>query len=227
MHLLNENVMIKDKIAEIRATLPEGVTMVCVSKYHPVEQIREAYDCGERDFGESRVQELVAKRQQLPDDIRWHFIGHLQTNKIKPLLPFVHLIQSVDSIHLLEAISDEAVRIGRVVDVLLEVHVAQEETKTGFAPEDIDSLEAIINLNHAPAFLREYPGVNIVGLMSMASHTEDLDRIRQDFERISAMHRKLFPRGGVLSIGMSDDFPLAIKAGSNMIRIGSHIFGDR
>ncbi|MCQ2334446.1 MAG: YggS family pyridoxal phosphate-dependent enzyme [Paludibacteraceae bacterium] len=219
--------MIQDNIAQIRATLPENVTLVCTSKMHPIEAIRQAYEAGERDFGESRVQELVEKQQQLPDDIRWHFIGHLQTNKIRQILPFVSLIHSVDSLHLLEAISDEAVKQGRVVNVLIEMHVAAEETKTGFDISDADALQAIVDLNHAPAFLREYPGVNIVGLMGMATHTDDLDRVRRDFAALSALHKQIFPSGGILSMGMSEDFPLAIAEGANMIRIGSLIFGQR
>lgn len=219
--------MISNHIAEIRSTLPEGVTLVCVTKFHPVERLMEAYEAGERDFGESRVQELLSKYEEMPKDIRWHFIGHLQTNKVRQIVPFVSLIQGVDSLHLLEAISDEAQKIGRVVPVLLEFHVAQEASKTGFAPDDVESLQAIVDLNHAPAFLREYPGVNIVGVMGMASNTEDTDRIRKDFSELAAINQFLFPRGGVLSMGMSDDFPLAIAAGANMIRIGSLIFGDR
>ena len=219
--------MIKERIAEIRSTLPEGVTLVCVTKFHPVERLMEAYEAGERDFGESRVQELVRKYEEMPKDIRWHFIGHLQTNKIRQIVPFVHLIQGVDSLHLLEEISKEAQKIGKVVNVLIEFHVAEELTKSGFSPEDADSLQAIIDLNHAPAFLREYPGVNIIGVMGMASNTDDLSRIRQDFEQLASLFRYLFPRGGVLSMGMSGDFPLAIPAGANMIRVGSLIFGER
>ena len=219
--------MIKERIAEIRSTLPEGVTLVCVTKFHPVERLMEAYEAGERDFGESRVQELVRKYEEMPKDIRWHFIGHLQTNKIRQIVPFVHLIQGVDSLHLLEENSKEAQKIGKVVNVLIEFHVAEELTKSGFSPEDADSLQAIIDLNHAPAFLREYPGVNIIGVMGMASNTDDLSRIRQDFEQLASLFRYLFPRGGVLSMGMSGDFPLAIQAGANMIRVGSLIFGER
>lgn len=219
--------MIKERIAEIRSTLPKDVTLVCVTKFHPVERLMEAYEAGERDFGESRVQELVRKYEEMPKDIRWHFIGHLQTNKIRQIVPFVHLIQGVDSLHLLEEISKEAQKIGKVVNVLIEFHVAEELTKSGFSPEDADSLQAIIDLNHAPAFLREYPGVNIIGVMGMASNTDDLSRIRQDFEQLASLFRYLFPRGGVLSMGMSGDFPLAIQAGANMIRVGSLIFGER
>ena len=219
--------MIKERIAEIRSTLPEGVTLVCVTKFHPVERLMEAYEAGERDFGESRVQELVRKYEEMPKDIRWHFIGHLQTNKIRQIVPFVHLIQGVDSLHLLEEISKEAQKIGKVVNVLIEFHVAEELTKSGFSPEDADSLQAIIDLNHAPAFLREYPGVNIIGVMGMASNTDDLSRIRQDFEQLASLFRYLFPRGGVLSMGMSGEFPLAIQAGADMVRVGSLIGGER
>lgn len=230
--------MIAEKIAEIRSTLPDHVTMVCVTKYHPIAMLQQAYDAGERDFGESRVQELLAKQTALPKDIRWHFIGHLQTNKVRQIVPFVHLIHSVDSIHLLEVISDEAIKAGRVVNVLLEVHVAEELTKTGFSPDDAASLQAIVDLNHAPSFLREYPGVNIIGLMSMATNTDNIDRIRQDFEKAASLYRLIFPsktntitgqptHDGILSLGMSEDYPLAIAAGSNMIRIGSYIFGER
>ncbi len=229
--------MIAEKIAEIRSTLPSHVTLVCVTKFHPIAALQQAYDAGERDFGESRVQELLAKQEAMPKDIRWHFIGHLQTNKVRQIIPFIHLIHSVDSIHLLEVISDEAVKAGRVVNVLLEVHVAAELSKTGFSPDDAASLQAIVDLNHAPAFLREYPGVNIVGLMSMATNTENIDRIKQDFEQAASLYRLIFPNkvntitgqphDGILSIGMSDDYPLAIAAGSNMIRIGSLIFGER
>lgn len=219
--------MIKERIAEIRSTLPEKVTLVCVTKFHPVSSLREAYDAGERDFGESRVQELVEKQKQLPEDVRWHMIGHLQTNKVRAIIPFVHLIHSVDSLRLLEVISSEAQKVGRVVDVLLEFHVAAEATKSGFGPDEAAVLQSIIDLNQAPAFLREYPGVRIVGIMGMATNTDDLDRIRQDFAELATIHRYLFPRGGVLSMGMSEDFPLAIAEGSNMVRIGSHIFGNR
>lgn len=219
--------MIKERISEIRSTLPDGVTLVCITKFHPVSALQEAYDAGERDFGESRVQELVEKQKRLPQDIRWHFIGHLQTNKVRQIIPFVHLIHSVDSLRLLEVISSEAQKAGRVVDVLLEFHVAAEASKTGFAPEEAEVLQTIIDLNQAPMFLREYPGVRIVGLMGMATNTDDTERIRQDFSELATIYRFLFPRGGVLSMGMSEDFPLAISEGSNMIRIGSLIFGIR
>jgi hypothetical protein len=218
---------IADNLAGIRETLPEGVTLVCVSKFHPASLIEQAYAAGERDFGESRVQELVEKQRQLAKDIRWHFIGHLQTNKVKQIVPFVSLIHGVDSLRLLEEINKEAVKIGRVVPVLLEVHVAQEETKSGFSVEEIADLAPLIELNHASPLLKEYPGLNICGIMGMASNTDDLDQVRREFRMLATIHKNLFPHGGVLSMGMSHDYKLAIEEGSNMVRIGSSIFGAR
>jgi len=218
---------IADNLAGIRETLPEGVTLVCVSKFHPASLIEQAYAAGERDFGESRVQELVEKQRQLAKDIRWHFIGHLQTNKVKQIVPFVSLIHGVDSLRLLEEINKEAVKIGRVVPVLLEVHVAQEETKSGFSVEEIADLAPLIELNHASPLLKEYPGLNICGIMGMASNTDDLDQVRREFRMLATIHKNLFPHGGVLSMGMSHDYRLAIEEGSNMVRIGSSIFGER
>lgn len=225
---------IADNIRQIRATLPPTVTLINVSKFQPIEAIQEAYDCGERDFGESRVQELVAKYEALPKDIRWHFIGHLQTNKVKQIVPFVHLIQSVDSWHLLEVINAEAAKVGRVVNVLLEVHVAKEETKTGF---DLSSFH--------PFSHSALPNVQICGLMAMATNTDDETEIRRCFREAKAINSKLSTSGRyetaslhstlstinydipILSIGMSDDYLLAIEEGSTMVRIGSKIFGGR
>lgn len=218
---------IAENIARIRETIPEHVTLVCVSKFHPIPLLQQAYDAGERDFGESRVQELVDKHKHLPEDIRWHFIGHLQTNKVKQIVPFVSLIHGVDSLRLLEEINKEALRAGRVVPVLLEVHVAEEETKSGFSVQEIADMQAIIDLNHAAPFLREYPGVNICGLMGMASNTDDEEKIRGEFEMLRTLAYNLFPHGGVLSMGMSGDYKIAIEEGSNMVRIGSSIFGER
>lgn len=218
---------IAENIAHIRAAIPQHVTLVCVTKFHPISYLQQAYDAGERDFGESRVQELVEKQKQLPDDIRWHFIGHLQTNKVKQLVPFVSLIHGVDSLHLLEEINKEALKVGRVVNVLLEVHVAEEVTKTGFSIQEIADLQPVIDLNHAPAFIREYPGVNICGIMGMASHVDNEEQIREEFRLLSTLFKNLFPHGGVLSMGMSDDYQTAIAEGSNMVRIGTSIFGER
>ena len=196
--------------------MPAGVALVCVTKYQPVSAAWEAYNAGERDFAESRVQELLVKKDALPADVRWHFIGHLQTNKVRQLVPFVHLIQSVDSVRLLECISKEAVKAGRTVDVLLEMHLAQEETKTGFAESDLATMEALIG--------EPLPGVRIAGLMTMASHTTDAARIRADFSKAAEYFRRLFHGGGVLSMGMSDDYPIAVQEGSTMVRLGSCLF---
>ena len=206
--------------------------MICVSKFHPNEAIIEAYQAGERDFGESRVQELLPKYEALPKDIRWHFIGHLQTNKVKQIVPFVHLIHSVDSLRLLECINREAEKIGRKVRVLLEVHVAKEETKSGFTPEELLSLDLpLSSLNH----------VEICGLMGMATNTDDEQEIRRCFQSIrqladtclSRYHADTTSTGytedteRIISMGMSDDYQLAIQEGSTMVRIGSSIFGER
>ena len=206
--------------------------MICVSKFHPNEAIIEAYQAGERDFGESRVQELLPKYEALPKDIRWHFIGHLQTNKVKQIVPFVHLIHSVDSLRLLETINREAEKIGRKVRVLLEVHVAKEETKSGFTPEELLSLDLpLSSLNH----------VEICGFMGMATNTDDEQEIRRCFQAIrqladtclSRYHADTTSTGytedteRIISMGMSDDYLLAIQEGSTMVRIGSSIFGER
>ena len=206
--------------------------MICVSKFHPNEAIIEAYQAGERDFGESRVQELLPKYEALPKDIRWHFIGHLQTNKVKQIVPFVYLIHSVDSLRLLECINREAEKIQRKVRVLLEVHVAKEETKSGFTPEELLSLDLpLSSLNH----------VEICGLMGMATNTGDEQEIRRCFQAIrqladtclSRYHADTTSKGytedteRIISMGMSDDYLLAIQEGSTMVRIGSSIFGER
>ena len=205
---------IQDNIRNVRAHVPAGVTLVCVSKFQPIDAIREAYEAGERHFGESRVQELKQKQAQLPADIHWHFIGHLQTNKVRDLIKLrPYLIQSVDSVHLLQAINDEAAKQGIIQDVLLEVHVAQEETKTGFAPSEISNFKSqISNLSN----------IRICGLMAMATNTEDETEIRRCFTEV-----KQLSDGGILSMGMSDDYTIAIECGSNMVRIGSTIFGER
>ena len=215
---------IANNIRNIRAHIPAGVTLVCVSKYHPVEAIREAYEAGERHFGESRVQELKTKVNQLPADIHWHFIGHLQTNKVRDLLKLrPYLIQSMDSQHLLQAVNDEAAKLGIVQDILLEVHVAREESKTGFSPDELAALRTQLSNN-------PYPHVRIMGLMAMATNTDDETEIRRCFTE-AANSQKLIanslPSKTVLSMGMSDDYRLAIECGSTMVRIGSTIFGER
>ena len=215
---------ITSKISQIRATLPADVTLVAVSKFHPVEAISEAYAAGQRVFGESRVQELMAKYEQLPKDIEWQMIGHLQTNKVRAIAPFISLIQSVDSQRLLECIDREAERCGRVIDCLLEVHVTAEESKSGW---DVDSLRDYL----ASGAISELKSVRIRGVMGMATFTEDMAVVRADFERIAAIKRELEPlfdsSFDILSMGMSDDYPLAVECGSTMVRIGSSIFGSR
>lgn len=213
---------------DIRATLPEGVELVAVSKFHPAEAIREAYDAGQRLFGESRTQELEAKMKELPADIRWHFIGHLQTNKVRRLIETrqVALIESVDSERLLRLIDDESARAGIVSRVLLQLHVAAEETKFGFSPDEL------IEFFSRKAY-ESLRATHICGVMAMASNTDDTDRVRADFRlaadtkaRISALCPDL--RGfDILSMGMSHDYPMAIEEGANLVRVGTAIFGDR
>ena len=215
---------ISSKILEIRNSLPERVVLVAVSKFHPVEAINEAYAVGQRVFGESRVQELTAKYEQLPKDIKWQMIGHLQTNKVRAIAPFVSLIQSVDSQRLLECINREAERCGRVIDCLLEVHVTDEQSKSGW---DVNELRGYLR----SGAIADLKNVRIRGVMGMATFTDDEAVIRADFEHIAAIKRELEPLFGeefnILSMGMSDDYPIAIEYGSTMVRVGSMIFGER
>lgn len=219
--------MIAERIKELHASLPAGVRLCAVSKYHPVEMIREAYDAGQRIFGESHVQELQQKHLIMPPDIEWHFIGHLQTNKVKYLAPYVSLIHSVDSPRLLCEISRQALRQGRRIPCLLQLHVAREETKFGFAPEEC--LDYLRSGEYA-----SLPGVQIAGMMCMATNTEDEARIREDFHTVYLLFRQClaeFPDLAadmkIRSWGMSGDYRIAIEEGSNMVRIGSSIFGPR
>lgn len=218
---------IAENIVRLHSELPENVTLVAVSKFHPVEALKQAYDAGQRHFGESRAAEMVDKARQLPEDICWHFIGHLQTNKVRQIVPYVSLIHSIDSARLLKLVSDEAVRANRVVDVLLQAHVADEDTKTGFMP---DELMMFANGYDSA----QYPGVRICGLMGMATNTDDTERVTTDFNALQSLfgHVKNTPVGdngqfSVLSMGMSHDYTLALQCGANMVRIGSMIFGDR
>lgn len=218
---------IQQQISLHRQCIPQYVTLVCVSKFQPAEAIMQAYAMGERDFGESRVQELLQKQQLLPNDIRWHFIGHLQTNKVRMIIPFVHLIHSVDSIRLLECINKEAEKIQRRIRVLLEVHVAQEDTKSGFTPEEL--LHVATTLTTDP-----YPWVEICGIMGMATNTDDESEWRRCFRAIASLAYHLPPiayrsqsERPQISMGMSDDYLVAIEEGSTMVRIGSSIFGER
>ena len=215
---------IASKIGDIRTTLPAEVELVAVSKFHPAEVIMEAYTTGQRVFGESRVQELTAKYEQLPKDIEWQMIGHLQTNKVRAIAPFISLIQSVDSVRLLECINREAGRCDRVIDCLLEVHIAAEESKSGW---DVDDLREYL---HSGA-IAELKNIRIRGVMGMATYTDDMAVVRADFERIAVVKREIEPMFGetfdILSMGMSDDYPIAVECGSTMVRVGSKIFGER
>lgn len=212
---------ISSNILRLRGELPEGVRLVAVSKFHPVEAVREAYNAGQRLFGESRVDEVVAKAAAMPADCVWRFIGHVQTNKLRRLLPAVQVIESVDSERLLRLISDEAVRLERSVDVLLQVHVAAEETKTGFLPDDLINCARVCE---------GLPNVNIRGVMGMATNTDDLARVKADFAAIAECRRRLcqvIPSATELSMGMSGDWPIAVAYGATLVRIGTDIFGSR
>lgn len=219
--------MVSERIKAILDTLPQGVQLCAVSKYHPAEMIQEAYDAGQRIFGESHVQELQQKYAILPNDIEWHFIGHLQTNKVKYIAPYISLIHSVDSERLLHEINKQALRNNRQIRCLLQLHVAQEETKFGFTPQEcLDYLRI--------GEYRSLAGISIAGIMCMATNTEDEERIRQDFATANNFFQqcqKEFPDLALSmkfrSWGMSDDFQLAIEQGSNIIRIGNSIFGHR
>lgn len=212
----------------VRGTLPQGVRLVAVSKFHPLDKLMEAYNAGQRAFGESRVQEIVQKIPQMPADVRWHFIGHLQTNKVRQLLAThaIDLIESVDSEHLLAAIDREAERLGIVARVLMQVHVAAEETKFGFSPLEL------LHYFRDRRF-EKLKATHICGIMAMASNTDDAERVKADFAAAAALKRQILDmcpdlRGfDHLSMGMSDDYPLAIAAGADIVRVGSKIFGLR
>lgn len=217
---------VAENLREVLAELPEGVRLVAVSKFHPVEALREAYEAGQRRFGESRVQELLAKEPAMPGDVEWHFIGHLQTNKVRMLMGKTALIESVDSEKLLDLIDRESERAGVVTRVLMQVHVAREETKFGFWSEEL------LQYFRERKF-EQLKATHICGVMGMASNTDDRDRVAADFEAIGQVFRqirKIAPdlRGfDTLSMGMSDDWPLAVEHGSNLVRIGTAIFGPR
>ncbi len=195
------------------------VELIAVSKTKPVEDILELYQLGQRDFGENYVQELVEKAEQLPKDIRWHFIGHLQTNKVKLIAPFVQLIHGVDSLKLLKEISKQGAKCNRVIDCLLQVHIAKEETKFGFDEEELrlvmDQLE-----------VQGMANVQIAGLMGMASFTKDMQLVKAEFQKLKALFDK-YPQLRILSMGMSSDYKIAVEQKSNMVRIGSLLFGQR
>ena len=215
---------IAEQIKRISDTLPCGVTLIAVSKYHPADAVMQAYEAGQRDFGESKAQDLVKKHDILPDDIKWHFIGHLQSNKIKYIAPFVHLIHSIDSYKLLQEVNRHGEKQNRRIACLLQIHIAQEETKFGFTPDEC--MEMLSNKDW-----QSLKNVEIRGIMCMASNTDDESQIADEFSKAQQLFNnikeKFFARNdsfNILSAGMSDDYPIAIKFGSNHIRVGSKIF---
>lgn len=219
--------MIQEQIRSITGDIPESVRLVAVSKYHPIEALQEAYEAGQRIFGESKVQEMTLKHEVLPDDIEWHFIGHLQTNKIKYMAPYVALIHGVDSFKLLVEIDKQARKVQRTIPCLLQIHIAQEDTKFGFT---MDECRAML----AEGKWRELSNVQIAGVMGMATNTDDEAQVENEFAALQAFFRETketyfrhIPYYKELSMGMSDDYPIAIRHGSTLIRVGSKIFGER
>ncbi|MBD5370541.1 MAG: YggS family pyridoxal phosphate-dependent enzyme [Bacteroides sp.] len=218
---------IAERLTALKAEIPDGIGLVAVSKFHPVGALMDAYGAGQRRFGESRVQELLRKQDEMPSDVEWHFIGHLQTNKVRSLVGRTALIESIDSEHLLECVDRESERAGVVSRVLMQVHVAAEETKFGFDPEELLDYFASRRFEALKA-------THICGVMGMASNTDDESRVSADFARIAEIFRDI--RGRVapdlrgfdlLSMGMSGDWPLAVAQGANLIRVGTRIFGPR
>lgn len=224
--LVFKSMAIREHLTALSKKLPAGCTLVAVSKTQPPEKIREAYDCGQRVFGENRAQELASKYELLPKDIQWHMIGHLQTNKVKYIAPFVSLIQSVDSMKLLEEINRQGRKINRVIPCLLQVHIAEEETKFGFTPGEVP--DALASLK-GDAFSH----VKVQGLMGMATFTEDHAQVRREFRTLKTLFDKMRATSAPtapllhLSMGMSGDYNIALEEGSTMVRIGTGIFGER
>ena len=219
--------MIKENLAKVRSTLSDGVRLVAVSKTKPVEMLQEAYDAGQRLFGENKALEMRDKHQVLPSNIEWHFIGHLQTNKVKYIAPYVSLIHSIDSLNLLQVVNKEAVKHNRVIDCLLQFHIATEETKFGL---DMEEAKALLD---SPEFT-QLKNVRIVGLMGMATNTSNRDLIRQEFhtlhtyfDQLADTYFKGHSEFKELSMGMSHDYDIAMEEGSTLIRVGSKIFGER
>ncbi len=215
--------MIKDYLLDIKNTLPEHVTLVAVSKTKPDEDVLEAYAAGQRIFGENKVQEMVGKWERLPKDIKWHMIGHLQRNKVKYMAEFVDLVHGVDSFRLLTEINKRAEQNNRIIDCLLQIHIAEEDTKFGL---DKEELEAILKSDE----YHQLKNINVVGLMGMATFTDDKTQVRREFKQLKSIFdaSKIYnPQMSVLSMGMSGDYQMAIEEGSTMVRIGSSIFGKR
>lgn len=224
---MSTTMSVKENIESILSEMSQGVSLVAVSKFHPSEAIMEAYMAGQRLFGESRVQELLKKIPELPEDIKWHFIGHLQTNKLRQIIGKTAMIESVDSERLLEMIDKESEKAGVVTNVLMQIHVAEEETKFGFSPEELE--EYFVNRR-----FENLKSTHICGVMGMATNTDDTERVADDFRRIASIFKKIKEeiapdlRGfDTLSMGMSGDWKIAVKEGSNLVRVGSAIFGQR
>ena len=218
---------ITQNIQRLTAQLPQGVKLVAVSKFHPIERLQEAYDAGQRIFGENRAQELASKAPQLPSDIEWHFIGHLQKNKVRMIMPWASIIQSIDSTQLLQLVNKEAARINRHVNVLLQLHVAKEQTKSGF------TIDEIFEAAEDGAF-RDLSNVTICGVMAMATFTDDMEQVASEFELVRntflTLRDKYFSHNDAfkeISMGMSDDWRIAVEHGATLVRIGTNIFGQR
>ena len=219
--------MIQENLNIVRATIPSDVTLIAVSKTKPISDLQEAYDAGQRVFGENKALEMRDKYQELPKDIQWHFIGHLQTNKIKYIAPFVTLIHSIDSISLLEAVNKEAIKNNRIIDCLLQFHIAQEDTKFGL---NIEEAELLLQSDN----YKKLNNINIVGVMGMATFTDNVAQIRNEFKTLKNIFTTLKEKHFAgsesfkeISMGMSDDYPIAIEEGASMVRVGSKIFGAR
>lgn len=218
---------VAEQITSLRKELPRGVSLLAISKYQPIEAIQEAYDAGQRMFGENHIQEMAAKAAVLPKDIEWHFTGHVQTNKIKYMAPFVSLVHAVDSFRLLREIDKHAAKHNRCIDCLLQIHIAQEDTKYGLTIDECRQL-----LANEP--WRELEHIRITGLMAMGSNTDDMEQVRHEFRQMKQLFDELQatyfpdePSFCLLSEGMTDDYPIAIEEGSTLVRIGSMIFGER
>lgn len=218
---------VSENLNSVRKNIPSQVTLVAVSKFHPVESIREAYNCGQRIFGESRVQELTDKVSQLPTDIEWHFIGHLQTNKVKYIAPFITMIHAIDSERLLQEIDKSAAKVNRTIDCLLQIHIAEEESKFGFSLDECREFMA-------SGRWKQMPNIRLRGVMGMATFTENETQVRREFEHLNHFFQEIKEKWfadeasfSEISMGMSDDYRMAIESGSTMVRIGSTIFGNR
>jgi PLP dependent protein len=215
--------MISANIEKIKQQIGQNVQLVAVSKTKPVELLMEAYNAGQRIFGENKVQEMVAKHEQMPKDIEWHMIGHLQSNKVKYITPFVSLIHAVDSLKLLETINKEAIKNNRVIDCLLQIYIADEETKFGLDETELNAL-------FESEIYNQMNNIKIVGLMGMATNSDDENKIRNEFKKLKAIFEKLRITNfdlRILSMGMSSDYKIAVEEGSSMVRVGSLIFGER